>query len=118
MTLDEYIALLQSADARISARNAVLLKAAIEDLKDFGQSIGHERSGNMIESMYTLGPFPIGNGALEASFQSGASYAEEEVKRGGSHDWASRTINEDQARITQLQTEIEEATVLALIGQG
>lgn len=116
MTLDDYIALLQSADATISAANAKLLTEAIDDLKAYGQSIGHRRTGLMDDSMYRIGPFSIGQGVLEASFISGADYAEEEVQRGSSHDWASRTIAESDARILQLQLEVEQALIVALTG--
>jgi hypothetical protein len=116
LTLVEYIRTLEVAPAQIAEANARLLMDAIEDLKTYGQTIGHERSGRMDESMHTSGPFPVGNGILEASFESSVPYAEEEVGRGGSHDWATRTINEQQSRIFRLQTEVEIALVIALTG--
>jgi hypothetical protein len=116
VTLDDYIALLLTADDRISAQNARLLTEAIDDLKTYAQGIGHRQSGQMDDTMYRLGPFAIGNGILEAMVESGAFYAEDEVKRGGQHDWASRTIQEQDARILQLQLEVEQATVQALTG--
>lgn len=116
MTLDDYIALLATADDRINVANVRLLTEAIDDLKTYAQSIGHRRSGMMDDSMHRLGPFPIGEGMLEASFESGAFYAEEEVGRGGAHDWATRTIVEQDARILQLQLEVEQALITALTG--
>jgi hypothetical protein len=116
MTYDQFLQLLQTADETISINNARLLREAIEDLKDFGQSIGHEQTGAMIASMYVTGPFAVGNGILEASFQSGASYAEYEVAKGGDHDWATRTIIEDTPRIVQLATEVENVVIKALLG--
>lgn len=116
MTLDDYIALLESADDRLNAANVRLLTEAIDDLRQYGQSIAHKQTGAMSASMHRLGPFPIGNGILEASFESGASYAEDEVGKGGAHDWATRTIAENDARILQLQLEVENALIAALTG--
>lgn len=116
MTLDEYIKTLTAAPAKIETANAALLMAAIGDLRDYGQSIGHEQSGRMDATMHINGPFATGSGTIEASFQSGVPYADLEVARGGSHDWATRTINEQQPRITQLQTDVENALVTALVG--
>lgn len=116
MTLDAYIQLLLSADDRANARHVRLLTEATDDLKGYAQSIGHRKSGLMDDSMHRLGPFPIGQGILEASFVSGADYAEEEVSHGGTHDWATRTIAEQDARILQLQLEVEQALVNALTG--
>lgn len=114
LTLDEYIAILEAAPAQIAQANARLLMEAITDWKEYGQTIGHEKTGRMDETMHVSGPFLVGSGIIEASFESSVPYAEEEVGRGGSHDWATRTINEQQARIFQLQTEVEAATVQAL----
>ena len=114
MKLDAYIALLQSADDRIDAANARLLTEAIDDLRQYGQTIAHKQTGAMAASMHRLGPFSVGQGILEAHFESGAWYAEEEVGRGGDHDWASRTIAEQDARILQLELELETALVTVL----
>lgn len=116
MTIDEYIRTLEAAPAKIAQNNANLLMVAIEDLKEYGQTIGHEQSGRMDETMHVNGPFSVGSGILEASFESSVDYAEMEVARGGSHDWATRTLNEQQPRITQLQLDVEGATVRALLG--
>jgi hypothetical protein len=114
MTLDDYIALLETADDRLNAANVRLLTEAIDDLRAYGQAIGHRKTGMMDLSMHRLGPFPVGSGVLEARFESGVEYAEEEVGRGGAHDWATRTIAENDARILQLQLEIEQALITAL----
>lgn len=116
MDLQAYIALLQSADAALNAKNAQLLIEAADDLRAYAQSIEHRRSGTMADSTIRYGPFSIGAGALEARIESGASYAEQEVARGGTHDWASRTITEQDARILQLQLEVEHALVSVLTG--
>ena len=116
MDLASYIALLQRSDAALNARNAELLAEAADDLKTYAASIGHRQSGNMDDSMYRLGPFPIGEGAYEATIQSGADYAEQEVARGGTHDWATRTIDEEAQRIDRLRREVENALISVLTG--
>jgi hypothetical protein len=54
----------------------------------------------------------------EARVESGAWYAGEEAAKGGAHDWPSRTIAEQQARILQLELELGNAVVAALTGAG
>lgn len=118
MNLQAYLALLQTTDSQIDIEAGQLLTDATEDLRGYAQSIGHRQTGNMDDSMHRLGPFPIGNGALEAQVVSGAWYAEEEVARGGSHDWATRTIDEQQARILQLELELANRAASILTGGG
>lgn len=116
MTLDDYIALLTAADDRLNAANVRLLTEAADDLRTYAQQIEHRQTGAMAASTVRYGPFPIGSGILEARIESGASYAEAEVSKGGSHDWATRTIDENDARILQLQLEVEQALIAALTG--
>lgn len=116
MTLTQYAALLETSDARIDRESAVLLAQAADDLATYAQSIAHKQSGRMAGSIHRLGPFPVGDGALEATIQSGAWYAEEEVKKGGEHDWATRTIEEQAARLQQLADAVGGAVVRALTG--
>jgi hypothetical protein len=116
MNLDSYIRLLQSADAQIDHDAARLLAEASDDLRDYAKSIMHRQTGNMAGSTYRLGPFPQGAGVLEARIESGAWYAGEEAAKGGTHDWPSRTIAEQQARILQLELELGNAVVAALTG--
>jgi hypothetical protein len=111
-----YLQLLQTADSQIDIAAAQLLTEASDDLRAYAQSIGHRITSNMVNSMYRLGPFPVGNGALEATIQSGAWYAEDEVSKGGSHDWATRTIEEQQARILQLELELANHAAAILTG--
>jgi hypothetical protein len=118
MDLNAYIALLQTADDQISAESARLLTEATDDLRAYAQQIGHKQSGAMTDSMHRLGPFPVGSGVLEARVESGAWYAEDEVAKGGTHDWASRTIDEQQARILQLELEAADRAASILTGGG
>lgn len=105
MTLDQYIQLLQSADGKLDAATLRLFAEFTTDMLRYTQSIEHVQSGEMQGSTVALGPFPVGDGALESQIVSGAGYADQEVARGGSHDWATRTIAEQQARILQLELE-------------
>lgn len=116
MTLDQYIQQLERAGEQLKADNVRRLMAAIEDLKDYGQSIGHEKTGQMDETMHVEGPLEESDGVVEVLFESDVPYAEEEVARGGTHDWATRTLNERRDRIFELQTEVEHALVAALTG--
>ena len=116
MDLNAYIRLLQGLDANLRATNVALLTEATEDLRAYAQSIEHRQTGNMATSTHRLGPFPVGEGILEAKVISGADYAGLEVGRGGTHDWVSRTIAERDGRILQLQLEVEQALISALTG--
>lgn len=116
MTLDDYIRLLQTADEQIDREDARLLTEATDDLRAYAQSIAHRQTGAMADSMHRLGPFPVGSGLLEARVESGAWYADEEVAKGGTHDWASRTIDEQDARILQLELELGNTAVAILTG--
>lgn len=116
MNLQAYIALLESSIAVMDRQNAILFTQAADDYRAFAQSIGHVQTGNMVASMHRLGPFPMGQGALEATIESGAWYAGAEASRGGTHDWPTRTVDEYSARLDELAAAIESATVRALVG--
>src|SRR3954470_6331621 len=118
MDLQAYIRLLQTADEQIDRQSAALLTEAADDLRDYAKSIMHRQTGNMAGSTYRLGPFPQGAGVLEARVESGAWYAGEEAAKGGTHDWPSRTIAEQQARILQLELELGNAVIAILTGAG
>jgi hypothetical protein len=118
ITLAEYLARLETADATITKENAALLLQTVDDLVVYAQSIEHRVSGNMAESTHRLGPFASGGGVLEARIESGAWYAPEEVAKGGTHDWPTRTIEEQAARIQQFARDVEGAVVRVLTGSA
>jgi hypothetical protein len=118
MDLEAYIRLLETADEKISREHARLLIEATEDIKSYVKSIMHKRTGNMIAATYRLGPFPVGEGGLETQISSGAWYSELEVERGGTHDWATRGLDEQQARILQLELELASSAAAILTGGG
>lgn len=116
MNLLEYIALLQTADAQLNRESAVLFTVASDAVKEYTQSIMHRVSGHMADSTHRLGPFPVGDGALESTIQSGAWYAQEEVDRGGDHDWATRGLADQAATLQQLADTVAERASLILTG--
>lgn len=116
MTLDDFLRLLETADNSITAESARLLVGATEDLRAYAQRIAHRQTGHMADTMHHLGPFPTGQGGLETQIESGAFYAEDEVSRGGTHDWAGRTLEERADRIAQLSDELAREVALILTG--
>jgi hypothetical protein len=117
MTLEEFLRLLESADEQIDRDAAWQLLATVDDvLLPYAQAIAHRRSGNLADTMHRLGPFPVGQGALEARIESGAFYAEQEVARGGEHDWVSRTYDEQAAAIQSLADSIADRAAVVLTG--
>lgn len=117
MTLDDFLRLLETAEPAIDADAARQLLTTLDDiLLPYAQSIAHRVSGNMAESMHRLGPFPTGNGAVEGRIESGAWYADLEVERGDTHDWATRTIEEQSQAIDDLSASVADRAVVILTG--
>lgn len=116
MNLDTLIKLYQSADAQIDQENLRLFAEYTGAMRDYAKSIEHVQSGHMQGSTVALGPFPVGQGALESTIISGAWYAGIEASKGGDHDWPTRTIAEQQARILQLELEVAAAAASVLTG--
>lgn len=113
--LDRYLALLETADDQIDRETAAALARTQQALAEYAASIAHRQSGAMAESIHALGPFPLGGGMLESQISSAASYTALELARGGDHDWASRTLEEQAAVLDRLQDETGRI-VAALIG--
>jgi hypothetical protein len=90
--LDRLIALLQTIDPQIEQSLARRFGQVLQDVLGSARQAGHQLSGNMVRSMYTLGPFPLGGGDLEGLVDSGVGYSVYELERGGEHDWATRAI--------------------------
>lgn len=119
MTLDEFLRLLETADEQIDRDAARQLLATVDDvLLPYAQRIAHRRSGNMADTMHRLGPFPVGQGAIEARIESGAWYAEEEIARGGQHDWVTRTYDDQAGAIQALADSIADRAAIVLTGGG
>lgn len=118
VNLLDYIALLQTANAQINRESAVLFTVASDAIRDYAKSIEHVQSGNMRDSTVRLGPFSIGQGALETQIFSGAFYAEDEVAKGGTHDWATRGLADQSAQLQQLADTLAERAAAILTGGG
>lgn len=114
--LERLLRNLEAADERISVESARLLIGAAGDLVAHAKSIAHRQSGNMGDTIHRLGPFPVGNGALEARIESGAWYADLEVAKGGDHDWALRTVQERDDLIRELEAALADAVVRVVVG--
>lgn len=117
MTLDDFLKLLETAEPAINVEAARQLLTTLDDvLLPYAQQIAHRRSGNMADSMHRLGPFPTGDGAVEGRIESGAWYADLEVERGDTHDWATRTLEEQAGAIDALSAAIADRAVVVLTG--
>ena len=105
--LEAYLALLQTADARIDRDVARELKKAVDnDFIPLAQGLAHKQSGFMAASIHQLGPFAPGGGILESQISSAASYVENEIGKGGDHDWAQRTVDNATSPLDQLATRV------------
>lgn len=115
--LERYLALLETADARIDAQTAARLRQTLERLTQAAQAIEHRQSGHMADSTTFLGPFPAGQGTLEGQVLSGAFYTVFEVALGGDHDWPARTLAAETAELDALQEDTGRI-VAAILGGG
>ena len=52
----------------------------------------HVITGRLINSFRVAGPVAIKRGTLEGAIVPGVRYAIDEIKRGGTHDYATRTV--------------------------
>jgi hypothetical protein len=52
----------------------------------------HVVTGALRDSFRIAGPFNVGRGTLEGAIRPGVPYAIDEIERGGSHDYAARTL--------------------------
>jgi len=114
--LERYLALLESADETIDRESAAALARTQQTLADYAQSIAHRQSGHMAETIHGLGPFAIGGGILESQISSAASYTLLELDKGGTHDWASRTLGERADALDALQEETGRIVATAIGG--
>lgn len=116
MTLDEFVARLQTLAAESDRLAIRLLSDATDDVVVIAQETGHEQTGRMIETMHRIGPYPIGSETLEARVESGMAYAKYEAARGGAHDWPTLTEQAAEPRLERLAEDTAAAIVRALTG--
>jgi len=55
-------------------------------------NLAHVITGRLIASFRISGPVAIRRGTLEGAIVPGVSYAIDEINRGGTHDYATRTV--------------------------
>jgi hypothetical protein len=115
--LERYLALLETADAEIDRESARALAKTQRTLAEYTAGIAHRQSGHMADTIHPLGPFAIGGGVLESQISSAASYTLVELDKGGEHDWASRTLQDQAAELDKLQEETGRIVATA-IGVG
>ena len=115
--LERYLTLLESADDTIDRDTAAALKATVDQLVEYAQSIEHRKTGNMADSTHQLGPFASGGGILTSTIQSAASYADMVAARGGDYDWPGRTIADQAALLDQLQSRAGRIVTAAVGGE-
>lgn len=112
--LERYLTLLETADDAIDRDTAAALRRVQEQLAAYAAGIAHRDSGDMADSIHALGPFPLGNGMLESQISSAAPYTVFELARGGDHDWAGRTLEEQAAVLDALQDETGRVVAAAI----
>jgi len=114
--LERYLALLHTADDTIDRQAAAALRRTQDTLATYAASIAHRQSGHMAETIHGIGPFATG-GVLESQISSAASYTLAELDKGGAHDWAGRTLQDQAAALDALADETGRI-VAAAIGGG
>jgi hypothetical protein len=115
--LERYLALLETADATIDRESATALARTQRTLAEHAAGIAHRQSGHMADTIHPLGPFAIGGDVLESQISSAAPYTLSELDKGGEHDWASRTLQDQAAELDKLQDETGRIVATA-IGVG
>lgn len=102
--LERYLDLLERGGDQIDREAALELAQTELKLAEYAQEIAHRKSGFMADSIHAIGPFAISSdGVLESEIASLAPYTIFELARGGDHDWASRTLDEQSAELDRLQ---------------
>lgn len=117
-TLPALIARIQALGAEVDTISTPALRTAIERLTAYAKSIAHVRTGLLKASLHPEGPFLLGDGTLEARVSPmPAWYAQYEVARGGDHNYAGRTLEEDAQTIAALTAELEQAVAAYVRGR-
>jgi hypothetical protein len=115
--LEQLLRTLATADDQVRVRSAALLQQAAQRLAQHAQTIAHRNTGQMADSIYALGPFPTGGNLLESLIDSAAPYTVYELARGGDHDWAARTLDDERSTLDQLEADAVALVIGALQGR-
>src|SRR5690349_19445735 len=117
--LQTLIADLRSAEQRADDKLRGINTRAARDLLKLARSIVHVKSGRLRDGLVIEGPFNVGTGTLEARISApSVPYADEEVARGGAHDYATRTLEDGQGIIDQAAEDMEAALIAIIEGRA
>lgn len=79
------------------------MRQTLQRLATYARGIAHVKTGRLRASLRAEGPVSIGSGILEGLVTPlGVPYAIQEVRRGGEHDYAGRTLTEARGEIDAL----------------
>ncbi len=110
---------LRNAETRADDKLRAINVKGIRKLLAIARGVVHVKSGRLQSGLVIDGPFNIGTGTLEAKvYAPSVPYAGEEIKRGGAHDFASRTLEEGQGAIDETAQEMERALIAILEGRA
>lgn len=103
-----HAARLQGAPHRIARRIAGIQNEATRKLLRAARAVVHVKSGRLQSNLAIYGPFTVGEGVLESQIAApSVPYADEEVARGGAHDFPAQTLEQGAAIIDQMERGIE-----------
>lgn len=116
--LEKLVNDLRSADQKADDKLRGINIRAARDLLKLARSIVHVKSGRLRDGLVIDGPFNVGTGTLEARISApSVPYADEEVARGGEHDFASRTLEDGAGVIDQAAQDMEQTLIAILEGR-
>src|SRR6266496_6091248 len=109
---------LRTASARSESEQRAAVRRASVRLLAIMRQQTHVQTGRMRASEIVEGPFPIGQGVIEATIGPTVEYAIEEIKRGdlpsgshpeGGHDYRQRTLDAGDTVFDDLANELVNA---------
>jgi hypothetical protein len=84
------------------------MREALGDLERYAKQIVHVDTGRLRRTLHVEGPMDIGAGTLEGVVTPDpVPYAIYEVRRGGEHDYAGRTLRESRQIINDFAQRLE-----------
>lgn len=104
----------QKADAKLRAINT----RAGRQILAVARAVVHVQTGRLRDSLRIEGPFDIVSGSFELRVVTNVPYAEEEIARGGEHDYATRTVQDSAGIVDQAAEDMERAIVVLMEEAG
>jgi hypothetical protein len=103
---------LRGVEERTEARLRGINLRGTRELLKIARNLVHERTGRLKAGLIIEGPYDVASGTLEARVAAPTVvYAAEEAKRGGEHDYATRTLEAGQGVIDKVADDMERAIV-------